>query len=534
MLSGLQRVNKLIATLTIIMSGVSLSNASVSAQSPETLDTSSTATTAETTATTLNTERETNPGNLYVDYPAVNYSENATQRKLIERGEYLTKVGDCIACHTKPGGKPFAGGLAMNTPFGKFYTPNITPDKETGIGQWTDEQFVRAMQHGVRADGSFNFPVFPYIYFNKVHKQDLLAIRAYLNSIPAVKQKNLGNELPFPLNVRFLQLGWRIMFFYPYKGEYEYDHTRTPQWNRGAYLVEGLGHCGMCHTPLNPLGAPKRSHYLTGGFIDDFWAPNITGLGLDGVPVSEIVNVFTKHDLIGGAGKVYGPMADVDHDSLRYLTNDDLTAMAIYLKTVKSNQHPLAERIAHISARTTGKQVYLGHCAKCHTENAVGAPLIGDKANWQERFVKGLDTLYRHTINGYNAMPRMGDCVTCTPNEVKLAVNYLIGESLSPREQLLALEKAKPVVKIDGQKTYQAACAVCHDSGKNGAPIIGNQAQWQPIIAQGMDIVIKNTFALDAHKKAKAGCKVCSNAEIIAATKYIVQQSKTTGDYSLW
>src|SRR3990167_594836 len=191
------------------------------------------------------------PTGHYPSYPVINTAgKTAEQIAEIKRGEYLVKAGDCLACHTKEakGGKVFSGGLPMQTPFGNVYSPNITPDKETGIGNLSNEDFIRAMRDGVAPDGQYYYPAFPYIYFNKITTPDLLAMKAYLDLIPAVKQQNRDNEMMFPFNWRFLQLGWRILFFYPDRmGEFKPNAAKSSQWNRGAYLVEGLGHCAMCH-----------------------------------------------------------------------------------------------------------------------------------------------------------------------------------------------------------------------------------------------------------------------------------------------
>ena len=190
----------------------------------------------------------------YVAYPLIRSTDAQ-----VKRGEYLVKVGDCASCHTDtaPGSKIFAGGLGIKTPFGIFYSPNITPDKATGLGNWSDEGFIHAMQSGVAPHWSYLFPVFPYPYFARVYREDLLAIKAYLDKVPAVNAPHKKNEVPFPFNQRFLQIGWRLLFFhFQNQGEYKANPIHTKAWNRGAYLVQGLGHCGMCHTPINTLGAP--------------------------------------------------------------------------------------------------------------------------------------------------------------------------------------------------------------------------------------------------------------------------------------
>lgn len=487
---------------------------------------------------TPSAESAAEPGfvSLYPTYPTPDYT--TADPKLIKRGEYLVKIGDCISCHTDAtkGGKPFSGGLAMNTPFGVFYTPNITSDKKTGIGEWTDKQFIRAMHEGKRADGKNLFPVFPYLYFNKVTEDDLLAIKAYLFSIPKVSAKNKGNELPFPLNVRFFQLGWKLMFFQFYKGPIKYDASQTAQWNRGRYITEGLGHCAMCHTPMNPLGAPKRSHHLTGGFVDGFWAPNITKLGLGGASVSEVVDVFKKEKLLHDAGKVQGPMAEVDHNSLNYLTNKDLTAIAVYLESIESKETNWAEKLAGEKDSVVGKKIYYAKCAECHNENPMGAPVIGDAANWKDRYKQGITKLYQHTIKGYNQMPYMGNCPTCSKAEIRSAVNYLLAHSLSADQmRLVFIEPPRKLTSADGKRIYRKNCASCHAQGKNGAPKVGDKLAWAPLIAKNMDVLFDRTIKGVGDKRhIKGGCETCSNAEVIAAIKYMVEKSKTKGDYSLW
>jgi mono/diheme cytochrome c family protein len=191
----------------------------------------------------------------YPTYPEIDYG-SGEQTAAIKRGEYLVKIGDCIACHaaTEPGSKAFAGGLPIATPFDTFFTPNITPDKETGIGQWTEAEFIKAMHEGVRPDGSNSFPAFPYIFFNRVRDADLKDIWTYLKTLAPVMQESKGNTLPFPLDVRSAQYGWKMLFFYPDRDVSTEDPARSETWNRGAYLVNGLGHCSMCYTPMNILG----------------------------------------------------------------------------------------------------------------------------------------------------------------------------------------------------------------------------------------------------------------------------------------
>jgi cytochrome c5 len=372
---------------------------------------------------------------LYPVYPPTNPASG--QEELVKRGEYLSKMGDCIACHSNPtsGNRAYAGGLAIETPFGTFYSPNITPDKETGIGTWTEADFIRALKEGRGPDGSNYFPVFPYIYFSKMTDEDARALYAYFMSIPAIHLENI--KLPFPFSVpgsRLTLWGWNLLFFFPDNSPVAYDSKQSAEWNRGKYIVDSLGHCSMCHTPLNPAGAPKMRYYLTGAFIDGYWAPNINKLGLATATATEVTEVFKKNKLINNAGPVAGPMAEVNHDSLKYLTDEDMMAIATYIKTVESEEPrvlPPKEAGAKPSL-ARGRQVYASACVLCHQDGAMSAPLLGDAYNWYMRWKdSNLDNLYKHTINGFNSMPPKGSCVTCSDNDIKSAVDYILDESLT-------------------------------------------------------------------------------------------------------
>jgi mono/diheme cytochrome c family protein len=192
----------------------------------------------------------------------------------VGRGKALVAAGDCVACHTAKGGAPFAGGLALQTPFGAIMTPNITPDNATGIGSWSADDLARAMHEGRRPGGNFLYPAFPYPYYTKVTRTDIDAIYAYLRTLEPVTNSVNRNTLPVPFNIRLSMLGWNALFLKP--GPFVADPNRSAEFNRGAYLVEGLGHCGACHTPFNAFGANKADRYLQGNQIDYWTAPNIT------------------------------------------------------------------------------------------------------------------------------------------------------------------------------------------------------------------------------------------------------------------
>ena len=468
---------------------------------------------------------------LFIDYPQPQYPQDPILRQLIQRGEYLSKAGDCIACHTdtKHNGQAFAGGLGIYTPFGTIYSPNITPDKTTGIGKWNDADFIRAMHKGIAPDGSYYFPVFPFASFTKIDKNDLLALKAYLFSLPSVQKKNQANEMMWPFNWRFLQLGWRILFFR--SGEFQHQPNQSTEWNRGAYLVQSLGHCGMCHSPLNLLGAEKKKNYLTGGFIEGYYAPNITSSGLKGISLPEIKEVFTQGKMLKGAGKVGGPMAEVNSNSLSYLTDYDLTAIATYLKNVKS-QMPHSAFTGPVTANT-GKKIYQKYCAVCHATGAAGAPKLGDTFEWQTRLKIGKNLVYERAIQGFNSMPAKGTCVGCSDDAIKAAVDYLINTKQVGSSNSIPVQET-PLKLTVGKNIYQHHCAVCHSGGTLGTPQLGDKKAWEPLIKKGIDILFANTIQGYKKMPVKGGCATCNNAELEASVRYMVEESKTSGDYSLW
>ena len=267
----------------------------------------------------------------------------AVEPDLVARGAYLANAADCVACHTDAahGGKPYAGGRALATPFGTFYAPNITPDRETGIGRWSEAQFLRALRDGVRPDGRNLFPVFPYPSFTKITDADARALYAYLFSRPPVRQPNRPHELSFAVSWRFLQSGWKLLFFAP--GPFRPEPGRSAEYNRGAYLVTALAHCGECHTPRNWLGAMETGRFLAGTSAgpDGKAVPNITPdrkTGIGDWSEGDIVTVLATgqtpdFDYVGGA------MAEVVKSTSR-LSDADRRAIAVYLRSIPAVSTP--------------------------------------------------------------------------------------------------------------------------------------------------------------------------------------------------
>jgi mono/diheme cytochrome c family protein len=299
---------------------------------------------------------------------------------LVARGEYLARAGDCIACHTAPEGRIFAGGRAMPTPFGALYTSNITPDPETGIGKWSADDFYKTMHSGRFPDGGLIYPAMPFASYTKVTRADSDAIFTYLKTVPPVNQKDRPHDLGFPYDNRSLILGWRTLFFT--EGEYKTDPTKSAEWNRGAYIVEGLGHCAMCHSPINALGGSPQSEAFKGGLIpmQNWYAPSLTSnreAGLGDWTIKDIADLLQAG--ISMRGVVYGPMAEVVHNSLQYLTDEDAKAMAVYLKGIAepaptpppTSALPTTESSLLVSL---GKTVYDARCASCHGPQGEGKP----------------------------------------------------------------------------------------------------------------------------------------------------------------
>lgn len=309
-------------------------------------------------------------------------ADASTLSEVEQRGEYLATAGNCVSCHTTDGGSPFAGGLAFETPFGTIYSTNITPDPEAGIGQWTLEDFTKAMRHGEAPGGKHLYPVFPYTSYAKVSDEDVAAIYAYLKTITPVRSTAPDNELGFPYNQRWALGLWKAIFLDD--SRFEPAPDQSEEWNRGAYLVEGLGHCSMCHTPRNFIGANDNSLAMTGGAymtrfdgkLSEWSAPNLTSAdsGLAIWTVDDITD-YLKLGVSHRAG-VFGPMNEVVLNSTRHLSRDDVRAMAVYLKSLPANAQDSGEP-ASADVMRAGSLQYDIHCGSCHLPTGEGSPEQG-------------------------------------------------------------------------------------------------------------------------------------------------------------
>jgi nicotinate dehydrogenase subunit B len=319
--------------------------------------------------------------------PIVRPDASVFSAATIARGQQLAALGDCAVCHTSASGVLNAGGRPMETPFGTIYSTNITPDAETGIGAWSYPAFERAMREGIHRDGRHLYPVFPYTHFAKATDADLQALYAYLMAQAQVRAETPKNALAFPFNLRPLLAGWNTLFHQA--GVFQADTTKSEIWNRGAYLVEGLGHCSACHSPRNALGAERQTAYLAGGFAEGWEAPALTSLSQAPIPWREDeLYAYLRTGESRFHGVAAGPMAPVVKE-LAALPDQDIRAMAVYLGSFnetavdRPTQEGLAAKLeastgtGAVAAASSGARLYQGACAVCHEVG--GAPLFGSR-----------------------------------------------------------------------------------------------------------------------------------------------------------
>lgn len=321
--------------------------------------------------------------------PLAQYSGKPTgvpadfQGDALARGKYLTEAADCEACHTADGGKPFAGGRPFDTPFGTIYTPNITPDREDGIGSWTDADFLRALHQGINKAGQHLYPAFPYASYTYLTDADVLAIKAYIFSLPAQKGRPPANTLVFPFNIRGLMAIWS--WLYNPDTRFRPVPTRSATWNRGAYLAEALAHCGECHTPRTLLESLDNRHKFAGGFSEGWRAYNLTSdkdSGLGAWTTAQLTN-YLKTGHTGNRGSAFGPMALAVHLSFQKLEPSDIDAIVEYVRSIPAVSTPdlpspkiqLASddptKGVPIDSNRRGAAIFASMCAGCHSWTGV-------------------------------------------------------------------------------------------------------------------------------------------------------------------
>jgi mono/diheme cytochrome c family protein len=324
-------------------------------------------------------------------------------RELVQRGTYLARAGNCAACHTARGGAPYAGGKALATPFGAVYASNLTPDADTGIGRWSADHFWRALHHGRSRDGRLLYPAFPYTEYTNITREDSDALHAFLRSLPPVQQPNRPHDLRFPYNSQLSLAVWRALFFSP--GEFRPEPDKSVEWNRGAYLVRGLGHCEACHAPRNALGATQEDLELSGGLIpmQNWYAPSLAAPAEAGVQdwaAGDVVALMKNGTSARGA--TMGPMAEVVYGSTQYLEEPDLKAMAAFLRDLPRRAAPPAEGTrAGSEVMDLGARLYKAQCADCHGERGEGgAPAYPPLAGHRTVTMASSANLVKVIING--------------------------------------------------------------------------------------------------------------------------------------
>ncbi len=306
---------------------------------------------------------------------SVAQAETEPSAETLARGKALTIAGDCAGCHTADQARPLAGGKRIDTPFGAIYSPNLTPDRETGLGAWSDDDFVRAFRYGMAPDGSHYYPAFPYPYFTKLTRQDLTAIRAYLATLAPVRTMRPPAQLHWPLNYRVLMRAWNYFFFRP--GIFEPNQQKSAEWNRGGYLVTAAAHCGACHTPKNLFGAAKQSQAFGGRTVGDWFAPRLDGAersGLKSWSVDDIVEYLASGR--NGKSHVNGPMAGVVVNSTSQMSDAEIRAIAVYLKDLPAGEPEAAVSAPPPAEMAAGKALYDRACVACHEADGGGAPRI--------------------------------------------------------------------------------------------------------------------------------------------------------------
>ena len=384
---------------------------------------------------------------------------------VVARGAYLAHAADCEACHKAAGGDQLSGGRAFKTPFGTVYASNITPDHATGIGDYTDDEWVSALRRGVGRGGKHLYPAMPYTNYTLMTRDDALAIKAYVMTLPAVNASSPSNDMTFPFNIRFLMVFWNLLN--------NPDHTFKPDaahdatWNRGAYLAEALGHCQQCHTPRNIIQGLKSSEAYAGAPQQGWIAYNITSAkaGIGDWSVTDLA-AYLKTGRADGHGVAAGPMAEAVSYSTRFFTDDDSIALATYMKSMPAHDGPVAPQSSQIAEDEVGRKVFEGACASCHRTNGTGAQsnyaaLLGaasvadpDGHNIVQMVLGGGAIM---TPQGWQMMPNFAHGYD--DREIAAVANYTIGAIGHVQAHVSAdtISKARPDIEPQGSMKAKQA-----------------------------------------------------------------------------
>ena len=379
----------------------------------------------------------------YHDANPTGVPSDLAKADIVKRGEYLARAADCMVCHTAPHGREYAGGLAIPLPFGTLYSTNITPDKATGIGNYSDQDFLNAVQRGVRADGTHLYPAMPYPSYTRMTDADALAIKAYLFSLPAVHAENKPDTLTFPYNQRWVMTFWSMAF--NDNTRFQPNTAQSAAWNRGAYLAEALAHCGECHTPRNLGEALDNRNKFAGAVTAGWRAFNITsdkGSGIGAWSDDDVFNYLsTGH--AAGRGTAAGPMGEAVDQSLAGLTPSDTHALVTFVRSVPpivsadlparlAPPAPASPKEGAGSADTVGKRIFEGDCASCHDWTGVSAispfATIAETRGVNDRTATNVAQIVisgtvRHTPEGVISMPAFGS--SHSDSEIAAVANYV-------------------------------------------------------------------------------------------------------------
>jgi len=404
------------------------------------------------------------PGVALADYHGANPTgvpASLAKASLVERGAYLARAADCMACHTRPGGKDFAGGLGFKLPFGTLYSTNITPDKETGIGNYSDADFLNAMHRGIRRDGARLYPAMPYVSYTYVTDDDALAIKAYLFSLPAIYAPAPANTLAFPFDQRWAMMFWSALFNPDTR--FTRDASKSPEWNRGAYLAEALAHCGECHTPRNLGFALDNRKKFAGAMTAGWHAFNITSDKATGVGTwsdADLASYLANGHAVGH-GTASGPMGEAVDRSFSQMTADDIKSVVAYLRTVPpiaspdlpaspAPPAPVSHKDGGGKDNARGKMVFEGGCVSCHgwsgeslvssMATLTGAAAVNDPSGTNVAQIV-LSGTRRLTPDGALSMPAFGQAYS--DDEIAAVANYVTARFGAKGSSLTAKDVAE-------------------------------------------------------------------------------------------
>lgn len=381
----------------------------------------------------------------------------------VARGKYIAMAGDCVACHTAPGSKNvFAGGYSISTPFGGIFASNITPDPQTGIGNWTEHDFYRAVRHGKGKEGENLYPAMPYNAYVKVSDQDMHDLWMYMRSVEPVHYKVPDTNLGFPYNIRLAMMGWNLLFFK--NSGYNADTSQSEEWNRGAYLVEGLEHCSACHTPKNLLGGDTGA-WLQGSNLAEWHAPDITSNSYTGIgswnqqQIVDYLKLGSNHVAVAS-----GPMAEAVTNSTQYLTDEDLRAIAVYLKSQPDSGTQKPQPVARETAQMRmGENVYSANCTACHNSDGEGIPnLAASLAGNPGLMAVDSSTIITTILQGGRGAVTQGNPTSgampafawkLSDEQVAAAATYLRNSwgNAAPPVKPEEVEKAREILKMPAQ-----------------------------------------------------------------------------------